>query len=234
MQNITTRVQALIAKAESSEYPAEADAFMSKAQQLINDYAIDQARLQGNDPSTIGHDTLAMTGSYSKERCLIWHAVANANRCQVLTLSGYGSSRVTDLTLIGRAEERQLVRLLAASLELQALRRLKDLDVTAGHGSAVVQRRSFLRGFALEVADRLRRSGHSQVVVAESAKQALVLAADAVDAYVERHFQVGRSRRSSVRHDGLAFSRGRRAGASADVGSGRLGGDRRALPHGER
>ena len=44
MKNIINRVQALIAKAESSTYSAEADAFMAKAQELINDHAIDQAR----------------------------------------------------------------------------------------------------------------------------------------------------------------------------------------------
>jgi len=230
VQNVITRVQALIAKAESSDYPAEADAFMSKAQQLINDYAIDQARVRGADPSTVGHVTLAMQGSYSKERSLIWHAVANANRCQVLTLSGYGNSKVIDLTLIGRPDDRQLVQLLASSLELQALKRLQDLDLSVGHGSAVVQRRSFLRGFASEVADRLKRSGHTQAVVAESAKQALVLATEAVDNYVHQNFDVSRSRRSTVRHDGVAFSRGRRAGASADVGATGLGADRRALP----
>ena len=232
MTTIINRVKALIAKAESSPYPAEADAFMAKAQQLINDHAIDQARLTGVEPSLVGHESLAMNGTYTKERCLIWSAVANANRCQVLTLSTYGSSKVSDLTLIGREQDRQLVRLLATSLELQAIRRLEDLDPHATAGSPVVQRRSFLRGFALEVADRLRRSGHTHAVVGQAAEQALVLARDAVSHYVSDNFDVSRGRRSSVRHDGMAFSHGRRAGASADVGASRLGSDRRSLPPG--
>ena len=230
--NIVNRVQALIAKAESSPFPAEADAFMAKAQQLMNDHAIDQARLRGADPTSVGHDIVEMKGTYTKERSLIWSAAANANRCQVLTLSSYGSSKVSNLTLIGREQDRQLVRLLATSLELQAVKRLDDLDPAATYGSPVVQRRSFLRGFALEVADRLRRSGHTQAVIGDAAQQALELAADAVDRYVSDNFDVARSRRRSARHDGLAFSHGRRAGASADVGSSRLGADRRSLPKG--
>jgi len=229
---IISRVQALIAKAESSAFPAEADAFMAKAQQLINDYAIDQARLVGADPTSVGHTAIAMKGSYSKERSMIWGAVARANRCQVLTLSAYGSSKVTDLTLIGREQDRQLVRLLATSLELQALQRLEDLDPHATLSSPVVQRRSFLRGFVAEVSQQLRRSGHTHAVVGEAAQQALVLAADAVDRYVHDNFDVGTARRRSGRHDGLAFSHGRRAGANADVGASRLGSNRRALPPG--
>ncbi len=232
MNSIITRVQSLIAKAESSPFPAEADAFMSKAQQLINDHAIDQARLTGADPTSVGHDTLAVKGTYTKERSMIWSAVARANRCQVLTMSTYGSSKVSDLTLIGREQDRQLVRLLATSLEQQALKRLNDLDPNTTFATPVVQRRSFLRGFAIEVADRLKRSGHTQAVVGQAAEQALVLAAGAVDRYVGDNFDVSQGRRSAVRHDGLAFSHGRRAGASADVGSSRIGSSRRALPPG--
>ena len=176
--------------------------------------------------------TLPMKGTYTKERSHIWSAVANANRCKVLTLSSYGSSKVASVTLIGREQDRQLVRLLANSLELQALRRLDDLEPSPHGGSAVVQRRSFLRGFALEVTDRLRRSGHTHAVVGQSAEQALVLASDAVERYVANNFDVSQGRRGSVRHDGMAFSHGRRAGAHADVGASRLGANRRALPPG--
>lgn len=230
MTNIIDRVRALIAKAESSPFPAEADAFMAKAQQLINDYAIDEARLHGAEPTSVGHDTMSMAGAYSKERSLIWAAVANANRCQVLTLSSYGSSKVDDLTLIGRTHDRQLVRLLATSLELQALRRMADLDTGLTWATPVVQRRSFLRGFASEVSDRLRRPSPEQAVVGHATRQALLLAADAVDRYVDDNFRVNRGRRSQARHDGMAYSRGRRAGADADVGSTRLGASRRSLP----
>jgi len=232
VSNIINRVQALIAKAESSPFPAEADTFMAKAQQLINDHAIDQARLNGADPGSIGHETIDMQGTYTKERSMVWHAAANTNRCHALTLSQRGSSKVLSITLVGRKNDRDLVKLLAASLEVQAIRRLDDLDPNRTHESAVVQRRSFLRGFAVEVADRLQRSGHSQAVVGESAEKALVLAANAVNDYVSDNFDVHVGRRSSVRHDGMAFSRGRQAGASADVGASRVGGTRRSLPNG--
>ena len=232
MSSLITRVRALIAKAESSPFPAEADAFMAKAQKLINDHAIDQARLNGADVASVGHEQLSISGAYSRERSMIWGAVARANRCQVLTMSSYASSKVNSLTLIGRAQDRELVRMVATSLEMQAIRRMGELDVASPWATPVVQRRSFLRGFASEVGDRLARSGHEQPVVSQAVEAALVLAAGSVDRYVDEHFNVQRGRRGSGLHDGMAYSRGRRAGASADVGATRLGAARRGLPPG--
>ena len=226
--SLVNRVRALIAKAESSPFPAEADAFMAKAQTLINQYAIDEARLHGTDPTTIGHEQLPMTGSYSRERAHIWGAVAQANRCQVLTFSKPGSSAVMELALVGRPRDRELVKVVATSLELQAMRRMADLDLDRSWETPVVQRRSFLRGFAGEVATRLQRAKADQHVFG-SAAAALELAEAAVDTYMHDEFDVS-TRRSQSRVDGAAYSRGRRAGASADVGAGRIGSTRGALP----
>lgn len=234
---ILTRVRALLAKAESSDYPDEAAAFMAKAQQLIDEYAIDQASLRGLDTGSVGHETIAMTGSYSKERSFIWQAVTSVNRCELLTLSRHNSNKVTELTLVGRAHDRELVQLLATSLELQAMRQMTRLDTSRAFETPVVQRRSFLRGFALEVAERLKRAQrettlHETVTRRHAVEQALVLASTAVTSYVDENFDVGRAKASRGRFDGAAFSRGRRAGAVADVGGTRLGGSRRSLPPG--
>ncbi len=43
---IAERIAALLDKAESTSYPAEADAFMAKAQELMARHAIDEAMLQ--------------------------------------------------------------------------------------------------------------------------------------------------------------------------------------------
>ncbi len=225
-KTIIERIKALIAKAESSPFEAEADAFMAKAQQLIEQHAINQAVLHGADPSSIGHDRVPLNGAYSSERSLIWGVVARANRCEVLNHSQYRSNKVTELSLVGRANDRELVHIVASSLEMQATRRMLDIDTSRGRESAVVQRRSFLRGFAVEVSDRFdraRRHEHAASPTARAAAQTLALATDAVDTYLADNFQIAPSRRRHNRLDGAAFSRGRRAGASADVGSSRLG-----------
>lgn len=232
MSQIIDRVRALIAKAESSRFPHEADAFMAKAQKLINEHTIDQALLRGADPTTIGHEQISMRGTYTRERSLIWSAAARANRCTVLTLSPHRSAKVIDITLVGRDQDRELVRLLATSLELQAMRRMSELRTDRALETPVVQRRSFLRGFAIEVADRVRPSCPTSSLVGRDAERALVLAADAVQRYVDDNFDVSSGRRSQARFDGAAYSRGRRAGATADVGASRLDKHRGALPPG--
>ena len=224
------KVRALIAKAESSPYPAEAAAFMAKAQLLIDQYAIDQARLNGVDPSTVGHEELTMTGTYTTERAAIWGVVATANRCTVLTHSQRGSRAATAMSLIGRGEDRDLVRLVATSLELQAVRQMKALETDRSWASPVVQRRSFLRGFANEIYQRLIESKRHQQAFG-SAATALELASGAVDHYMAEHFDVT-ERRSQSQIDGASFSRGRRAGANADVGDARLRSSRRSLGSG--
>lgn len=229
-ESVLTRVRALIAKAESTDFPAEADSFMAKAQSLIEQYAIDEARLHGASPGTIGDERIPMQGSYSRERAHIWGAVAQANRCQLLTLSTPGSAAVVELCLIGRHGDRDLVKILATSLEVQAMRRVMALDTRRSPASAVVQRRSFLRGFAGEIAQRLERA-KQDTIRSDGAAAALVLASEAVDEYLREHFDVS-TRRSQAQHDGRAFSRGRQAGATADVGAGRLGSRQGALGSG--
>ena len=161
---------------------------------------------------------------------MVWGAVAQANRCQVLTFSRPGSSAVLELCLIGRARDRELVRVLATSLELQAMRRMGELELRRSSQTAVVQRRSFLRGFALEVARRLEEANRQPHAFGKTAA-ALELASQAVDEYLADNFDVSH-RRSQARVDGAAWSHGRRAGASADVGAGRLGGSGGALGSG--
>lgn len=226
-ESTINRVRALIAKAESSPFPAEATAFMAKAQFLIDQYAIDQARLKGVDPSTVGHEELDMAGTYTTERATIWGVVAQANRCTALTMSQYGSRAVTSMTLIGRREDREFVKLVSTSLELQAVRQMKALETDRAWASPVVQRRSFLRGFANEINQRLIESKRHQQAFG-SAATTLELASSAVDHYTAEHFDVT-ERRSQSQLDGASFSRGRRAGANADVGSTRLRGGRRAI-----
>lgn len=59
---IKTRIQALIAKAQSSEHEAEAAAFMAKAQELLEQYQIDLGDLQdGDDPVKVHKSGLERT-----------------------------------------------------------------------------------------------------------------------------------------------------------------------------
>lgn len=248
-KELIVRIKALIAKAESTEFPAEADAFMAKAQLLIDRYAIDEANLAGVDPSEVSHESLDISGSYSAERCHIYTSVAEVNRCKILTIRSFRSSKVDELILVGRQSDRELVKLMAISLEAQALDRMAsmELDPTL---SVVVQRRSFLRGFAYEVLTRLQANAalkaHGQPGGAHNqpggaggfggrggsgrVRAALILIEDAIDEYIYEEFDASVGRARQVRSDPRAYGSGLRAGANADVGATRVAGNMRSLP----
>lgn len=221
------KIRSLIAKAESTPHAAEAESFMAKAQSLMAIYAIDEARLYGAATGTIGEERVSMEGSYSRERAFVWGAAAMANRCRILTWSAYRSNAVAELSLVGRSTDRELVKVLATSLELQAVQQMYRLDTDSGYESVVVQRRSFLRGFAHEIGRRLEEANDQQKAYGAAAA-ALVLASEAVDEFVDDNFSLS-NRRATNRIDPDALRRGQHAGRNADVGNARMGANRRAL-----
>lgn len=229
------RIKALIAKAESSTFAAEADAFMAKAQGLIDAYAIEESNLKDFDVGEVGHENLVLKGSYSAERSTIWAVVAEANRCRILNLRLYRSSKVSEVILVGHPQDREVVKLMAFSLETQALTRMKSLEISAGI-SPVVTRRSFLRGFVMEIQRRLQAQQRLRDSLdgpqGGSVSRALVQVGENVDRYVQDQFDVSVGRTRRALSDGEAYSTGRLAGANADVGSNRIGDNRRALPPG--
>lgn len=234
MSDIVDRIRALMAKAESSQFPGEAESFMAKAQQLIDKYCIDQAQLQHEEHEQIGHQVVKLKDPYSKERSMIWAAVARANRCEIVTHMFQGSSKTNQISLVGRSTDRELVAVIAHSLENQALSQMKRIDLTRSRLSPVVQKRSFLRGFAAQVQTRLAsiRQEHKTKAfdwAKPSAGNALELAHGEIQRYLDHEFNLSPQRKRTARVDPAAFGVGRRAGASADVGAKRIGGQR-ALP----
>ncbi|MFT7597378.1 MAG: hypothetical protein ACI8TP_000296 [Acidimicrobiales bacterium] len=228
-QNIVEKVQALLRKAESTEFPQEAEACMAKAQELITHYAIDVDVLAaGSAPNPMSHEEISIEGRYGYERALVWTMVARANRSRVLLSKTYGTRKVSKITLIGRAIDRELVKLLALSLEHQALRGLPQAGPN-DRGSLVRVRRSYLYGFAVQVGERLTEAVNVADPTGLSAERSLVLA-DELEMYMESAFGPVSTDNSKVTLDPGAYDEGSAAASSADLGQARIRrDDRRAL-----
>jgi hypothetical protein len=85
LSTIKTRIQALIAKAQSSEHEAEAAAFMGKAQELLERYQIDLGELKdGDDPVKVFKQGLEMTGKDPTWIKKLYSAVATLYGCKVV------------------------------------------------------------------------------------------------------------------------------------------------------
>jgi hypothetical protein len=87
------RVRALLAKAESTTFPEEAEALSAKAQELMARYSIDRALLEAT--SGLGVDDvsgrrLLIDDPYAKEKSLLLAEVAGANRCKAVWSPDFG------------------------------------------------------------------------------------------------------------------------------------------------
>ena len=78
-------VRALLAKAEASTFAEEAEAFSSKAQELMARYAIERAMLEGlvgdGDPVTT---EIRIPDPYASAKFALLSAVSQPNRCRAL------------------------------------------------------------------------------------------------------------------------------------------------------
>ena len=115
------RIRGLLAKAEATDYPEEAEALSAKAQELMARHSIDEALLDGADGSPGGPAggpsavRIGIEGPYEQAKALLLDAVAAANRCQAVWAADVGFS-----TLVGFAPDLEAAEMLYTSLLLQA------------------------------------------------------------------------------------------------------------------
>lgn len=150
------RVRALLAKAESTGFPAEAETYTAKAQELIGRYSIDEALLDARD----GHREvvpfarrIGVDHPYEDEKASLLHAVAAANRCHSVWSRALGFS-----TVFGFDADIDAVELLYTSLLVQANRAMSRAEPAggkAGRARLKTFRRSFLVAFVVRIGERL-------------------------------------------------------------------------------
>ena len=148
------KVTSLLAKAESTTFPDEAEALTAKAQELMTRYAIDQAQLEcgrGDEP-VAGGRRLAVDDPYANARYLLLSAVAAANRCRAVWTKQWGFS-----TVFGDDGDLDAVELLYTSLLVQATRAmvLEPVTATGSGGRTRSFRHAFLVAFAGRIGERL-------------------------------------------------------------------------------
>ncbi|MQA34283.1 DUF2786 domain-containing protein [Modestobacter roseus] len=222
------RIRGLLAKAESTEFAAEAEALTAKAQELMARHAIDAA--MGEGATGIGEGGVTarrfhLDDPHVEAKAAVLQGVAAANGVRVVLMPAFGIA-----TLVGFAADLDLVELLVTSLLVQAGRALDhELREGGSRTRATAWRRGFWLAYAARVAERLTDARDAARAEARATYGgALVpLLADreaTVDRAVEELFPHVR-RRQGPMVDPAGWDAGRRAADEAD-----LGGGRRALP----
>src|SRR3546814_5101243 len=90
------RVQAMLAKAESTQFPDEDEDLLAKAQELMSRHAIDEAKMQyaGRAASdAVTHTVVVTTAPYAGAKASLLGAIAAANPCRVIMQTGGGGER---------------------------------------------------------------------------------------------------------------------------------------------
>lgn len=223
---VLKRIRALLAKAESSEFEAEATALTAKAQELMTRHAIDAAAVEAG----IGHRDerpvairVPIDRPYVDAKSLLLQVVAQSGRCRAVF-----HERLAMSTIAGFAADVAACEMLFTSLLLQAQHAMAQAAAgTAAGGRTRRQsfRSAFLVAYAQRIGARLAEINSALVsdAVAEGSSDFLPVLrsrADEVDDYVNQQF--GDLLSSPVRggYDNLGWASGQQAADRAQLNAG--------------
>lgn len=169
------KVRALLAKAESTTFPEEAEALSAKAQELMARHAIDEAMVGGAEgvDDLPGGVRLPVDDPYARAKSILLAEVASANRCRAVWSESLGFS-----TVFGYDSDLEFVEVLYTSLLVQATSAMvaagSQVDVY-GRSRTRSFRHAFLLSYATRVGHRLREAeAASQAAAATEYGEALL------------------------------------------------------------
>ncbi|WP_406420554.1 DUF2786 domain-containing protein [Streptomyces sp. NBC_00873] len=150
-----TRIRALLAKAEATGFPEEAEALTTKAQELMARHSIDEALLAARTHSkeAPGACRIGVDAPYETAKAILLDAVASANRCRAVWNSELGFS-----TVVGFEPDLEAVELLYTSLLVQGTAAMAKAEAgqrAGGRNRTKTFRQSFLMAYVQRLGARL-------------------------------------------------------------------------------
>ena len=219
------RVRALLAKAESTEFAPEAEAFTAKAQDLMTRHAIDEALLADDAGEAVDVQGIRVLidHPYALEKARLLDVIARANRTR-----GVWNDFASYMTLLGVATDVEQVEMLFTSALVQATRAMtqagQQARPSAGERSTSF-RKAFLSGYATRIGQRLTAaSAEATATYGADLVPVFQRQAEAIDGEVDRlfpHLTTG-SRRTMF--DARGWDAGTRAADEAVLPSGSIEG----------
>ena len=167
-----SRIRALLAKAEATEYAEEAEALSARAQELMAKYSIGQALLaaeSGRKDDPAGR-RIAVDNPYEAAKTSLLQAVATANRCRVVW-----SKEVGLATVVGFDADLDAVELLFTSLLVQAstaMLHAGSRQDAYGRSRTRAFRQSFLVSYAIRIGERLSQAAEHATKEAAAEQEA--------------------------------------------------------------
>ncbi|HEY0474566.1 MAG TPA: DUF2786 domain-containing protein [Kribbella sp.] len=155
---VLPRIRALLAKAEATDFPEEAEALSAKAQELMAKFSLDRALVDADPGHQLDDDSGArriwVETPYVSAKAQLVGAVASANNCRAVS-----TDQLAVVTIVGAELDLQLTELLSTSLLVQANRAMLAAGKHFGHrGESRTRsfRQSFLMAYAQRIGERLQ------------------------------------------------------------------------------
>uniref|UniRef100_UPI00281674D6 DUF2786 domain-containing protein n=1 Tax=Streptomyces sp. TRM64462 TaxID=2741726 RepID=UPI00281674D6 len=210
------RIRALLAKAEATGYPEEAEALTAKAQELMARHSLDEAALSAPGADEPAAVRIGVDAPYETAKAILLDAVATANRCRAVWNEAFGFS-----TVVGFAPDLEAVELLYTSLLVQgdaAMTQAEAAQRAGGRKRTKTFRQSFLLAYAQRIGDRLSSTSR-RIAAAEPTLLPVLAARDvAVVDRAERMFPQTTTARVRGATDQDGWDHGRAAADRADTG----------------
>ncbi|BBX27450.1 DUF2786 domain-containing protein [Mycolicibacterium alvei] len=146
-----SRVRGLLAKAEATKFPEEAEALSAKAQELMSRYSLHHAirdHERGRAAEAIAR-RIWIDSPYVSAKAALVQSVATANRCRMVC-----AEKIGFVAVVGAECDLELVELLATSLLVQATRAMLRAGRETRRGGQT-RTRSFRQSFLLSYATRI-------------------------------------------------------------------------------
>lgn len=229
-QKVMGKIRGLLAKAESTQFPDEAEALSAKAQELISRHSIDVALL-ADSVEVPGGTRLYLDAPYTKPKFLLLAGIAEANRCRAVFNSGTDTA-----TLIGFNTDVTLTEVLFTSLLVQGTSAILAAGPQQsrwdGASSTRSWRNSFWFGYADRIEERLSEAAsearYEAAVLNEGLLPVLASRSEAVVDTLEELFPNLRAMKVSV-SNGAGLEAGRSFAEQADINKNTIGKRRRQL-----
>ncbi|EMF28273.1 hypothetical protein H114_14978 [Streptomyces gancidicus BKS 13-15] len=220
------RIRALLAKAEATGFPEEAEALSAKAQELMARHSVDEALLAARTPAAEGPDAvrIGVEPPYEQAKAVLLDAVASANHCRAVWNEAFGFS-----TVVGFAPDLEAVELLFTSLLVQATTAMTKAEAAqraGGRKRTKTFRQAFLAAYAHRVGERLAAAA-AEVPVEGDLLPVLASREVAVGERVERLFPSTTTTRLRGVGDVAGWEEGSRAAEEAVAATRRRLGRRR-------
>lgn len=230
------RVRALLAKAENTDFPAEAETYREKAYALIAEYGIDEALAfaEGKTRDEIGKAEIWIENPYGRDKVALCASVYQPLGLRVVYFNSARDGKPGyKVVAVGYQSDLERAEILYTSLLVQAFRELNYAPKGQVAARSTSNRKTFLVGFSYVIRQRLIEAAACAAErvheVSTGVSTALVLV-DRKTAVAQAFTEAfPHTKKVSRKLSGNGYAAGKEAGARADLGNKRVGGNRRAL-----